>query len=131
MKSIDNQLFCFLAQGQTAQPTLPPGHQGTTLQSVFTTEVMVVLGIILVLALSLFVWAYFIRKAKPSDPHQRAIEAGPIPTGEPGSSHKHHSHRRRRHRHRRREGSRTQRNPTLQETGGLPPLRPEGEPPKF
>lgn len=134
MKSIHSLLFCFLAQGQVPNPMLPDKPRGASVSSVMSREVMAVLGIILALALVLFIWAFFIRKRKPVDPHLRAIEPGPTlpePAESSGGAHRHRHHRRHRHRHRKRDGSHSQRNPTLQETGGLPPYRPDDAPPDF
>jgi hypothetical protein len=94
-------------------------------------ETMLVVGLATVLGLGLFAWAFFFRKRRPSDPHRRVIEAGATagdgtPASDPSPNHR---HRRRHHRHRR--SSHTHRNPTLQETGGLPAPRPDDQPPPF
>jgi hypothetical protein len=115
MKSLNNPLFCFLAQGRGTLPNVPPRPNGATLQSWLSPEVLAVLGVIAALALGLFVWAFFIRRRKPTDPGARAIEGGLAPAEDANPSRSPHGHR----------------NPTLQETGGLPPSRPEDEPPKF
>ena len=119
-----------LAQGN-ALNELPVSRE--TPSPLLTPEIKIILGLTLAVAASLVFWAYFIRKRKPTDPHARVIEAGPIGS-DPGSDSSHRHHRRRRgHRHRRRRSSSRslQRNPTLQETGGLPPLRPEDEMPRI
>ena len=81
-------------------------------------EALIVVGVLIILALVLFLWAKFVRKS-----HRRHVS---------GMLYKKESRtgsgfgpRRRRRRHR---GHRP-RNPTLAETGGLPPPRPEDQPP--
>jgi hypothetical protein len=92
------------------------------------------LGLALAVAVALFIWAFFIRKRRPTDPRLKAIEPGPLEDPEANQeTHHHHHHGRhhRRHKKHRSQTSHRQRNPTLAETGGLPPIRPEGEVPKY
>ena len=118
--------FCFLAQAD-AGPVLPEPLHPSSLQQVFgSPEFMLVLGLAAALTAAVFVWALVIRKRRPTDPHLRALE--PAQAAEKGASDGHGHHRR--HRRRRSNSSRERRNPTLQETGGLPPPRPEDELPK-
>jgi hypothetical protein len=120
------QFICFLAQGN-ARPILPESPGRSSLQQVLTSpELMLVLGLAAALTVTLFVWALVIRRRRPTDPHMRALEPGRATDS--GASEKHGRHRRRRRR--RHDSAREHRNPTLQETGGLPPLRPEDELPK-
>jgi hypothetical protein len=119
------QLICFLAQGN-AGPTRPEPPPPSSFQQVLTSpELKLVLGLVAVLTAALVVWALVIRRRRPTDPHLRVIEAGRVSNS--GAAERHG--RRRRHR-RRRDGGRDRRNHTLQETGGLPPLRPEDDLPK-
>jgi len=93
-----------------------------------TRDAILVFGALTVVTLIIVVWAAFIRK-KPREP----------------SSHQYHRHRpaaqaeaaavsqeaveepgRERRRRRRRRRDHRPRNPTLAETGGLPPIKPEG-----
>jgi hypothetical protein len=97
----------------------------------WTSEVAIVCGAILLLTFFLIIWAAFIRKPKRRRVRvekTKSISAGAgVGNGtngqaqavSTGSSH----HRRHRKRKRRREHR--PRNPTLAETGGLPPIRPE------
>jgi hypothetical protein len=122
--------YCYLAQGGGTGPTVNELTGGARIKSPFHTETVLILGLAVLVGLSFFAWAFFFRKRRPADPHRQVIEAGSTDDqGEPtkGDRHHHHGHRRRHHRHR--HTSHTHRNPTLQETGGLPPLRPEDQPP--
>jgi len=91
-----------------------------------TRDTLLIIGVSLILGLVFFFWAYFKFRRKPG------IEFGPgqsdhkIPFRSDSES---SSSGRRRKRHRRREHR--PRNPTLHETGGLPPPRPDGELPKY
>jgi hypothetical protein len=78
-------------------------------------DLMVVLGIVLALAAILFFWAFFIRK-RP----RRARGALVVRSDAHGSS-----GRRRRRKRRPEHPDNWGRNPTLGETGGLPPSRPD------
>ncbi len=119
---------CFLLLAD-AGPIIPePLRSSSPRQILGSTEALLVLGLAALLAAAVFVWALFIRKRRPADPHLRALE--PARGGEHGSGDNHGHHRRHRRR-RRSNGSREHRNPTLQETGGLPPPRPEDELPKM
>jgi hypothetical protein len=96
-------------------------------------EGLLVAGALLVVIFLSLVWAVFIRKPSRRKHHRHhrhshsgspapaQATAGGDPTPATGSS------RRRRWRRRRREHR--PRNPTLSETGGLPPFRSEGPPP--
>ncbi len=91
-----------------------------------TREALLVIGVSLIVGLVLFLWAYLKFRKKPG------IEFGPGQSGhkiprptEPESRPpRHHRKRQRRRDHR-------PRNPTLDKTGGLPPLRAEGDLPKY
>ena len=88
-------------------------------------DMILVVGVTLILANLLFLWAYFSRRNRRRQygMYSRALYKNE--KGVPGSSHS------RRHRKRRRANhpSSLPRNPTLAEAGGLPPLRPEDEQP--
>ena len=91
-------------------------------------ERILIFGAIGLVTLLLVLWAVFIRKRgrrRRSHHHSHHHSAGAVegsqPPGEgqpPATEEKRGRHRRSRRRHRRR-------NPTLAETGGLPPIRPE------
>jgi len=94
-----------------------------------TRDVLIILGSVAVVSLLALTWAVAFRKRRHHHPrrhsqhhsHDRSKPPEPIDEeitpSEPGSE-------RRRHRHRRRREHRP-RNPTLAETGGLPPIRTE------
>jgi hypothetical protein len=87
---------------------------------------IVILGIGLGLLVVLVLWAVFIRKPRhrTDDSHssRRVIKESQT-TEESGNPRRH------RHRQRRRRREHRSRNPTLAETGGLPPLRPDDQSP--
>ena len=95
----------FAELARTARPVGPESA------GAFALVMMAVLGVVLLVV----IWAVFIRK--PSSGRRR--ERGRLTTAPPADSKDGESGRRRRRR-RSRSGSR---NPTLAETGGLPPLR--------
>ena len=91
-------------------------------------QTAIIIGAILLVALAVMLWAIFIRKPQPSSISGRGLERGMLLTnaemkGQRSSRSFFGFGKRRKHRHRR---SRS-RNPTLAETGGLPPVR-ENEP---
>jgi hypothetical protein len=110
----------FLAQLDAFNPLgpMPPVSKAT---GGLAKDLMLIGGAILVLSVLLILWAR--RYARRSKRHRREhhVEARPAVTENQGSR-RHHRHR---HRHHRRHHSVEQRgkNPTLAETGGLPPLR--------
>jgi len=95
-----------------------------------TRDAIIITGAAIFLTLILFWWALFIRlpkrQSKAFGGEQRR-ERGFLVTNE--ESEKHRSRRSwfgsRRRKHRR---TKRHRNPTLAETGGLPPIRDEGDP---
>src|SRR5262245_61537974 len=86
-------------------------------------DTVVIIGCALVLGAILFGAAYYYRKRRPAH-HRHQYPAPPeAPTENAQPS---HSHRRRRRRHRKASHpDKRPRNPTLNETGGLPPMRAE------
>ena len=107
----------FLAQIETF--ITQPVHK-----SVSTTvlDTLIIIGCALVLAAVLFAGVYFFRKRR-SHHHHYPDPTAPVDSEE-------HTHSRRRSRRRRRKPDhpdKRPRNPSLSETGGLPPLRSEGD----
>jgi len=90
-----------------------------------TREGLMVLATMVLLISVLLIWAVFLRKRRRRQhyhyPHQANGSSQVAGDPEGGSS----KHRKRRRRHR----DHRPRNPTLAETGGLPPIRPDGPPP--
>jgi len=93
-----------------------------------TYESMFLFGVLLALTLALFIWAYFLRRKRRRH-HARSSRSS---SGSQSHTDKvvtvFQGGRRRRKRYRRRREHRP-RNPTLAETGGLPPIRSEDQPP--
>lgn len=83
-------------------------------------QILLVAGVLLGLGALLFLAVYL---AKGKRRH------GPLPQGNAHGRRRHRHGHHPPHRHRRRRQEHRPRNPTLAETGGLPPLRPE-DPPK-
>lgn len=116
-----------LAQLEGLNPLNPGAPVGKSTGFLFR-DMMVIIVTGVVLALPLILWArYYVKTRKRRRHHhhfERAAEtpAAPAETDEeengdePG----------RRHRRRRRRRDHRLRNPTLAETGGLPPAKPEG-----
>ena len=88
---------------------------------IFGTDIKIVLAVLLGLAAILFFWAFFIRKrpeeARGSMVIQRSEKRSRMESGSSGS--------RKRRKRRADHPSNWGRNPTLSETGGLPPERPD------
>ena len=124
-----NKAFIFFAQVDDADVmfTKPSLLYTSTLTSIL----MIVAGS-LIFAVILFSIVYFFRsRRKPSHRPRRPAESRPpAPRVEADDESEDHI---RGVRKKRRERIREHRprNPTLQETGGLPPVRPDDEPPKF
>jgi hypothetical protein len=93
----------------------------TSRPQLFGTDITVVLAIALALAALLFFWAFFIRK-RPKSVRGSIVVA----RSDKHSKEAYGSSGRRKHRKRRADHpSNWGRNPTLSETGGLPPPKPE------
>jgi hypothetical protein len=90
-------------------------------------DALILLGALLLVVIATLVWAAFIRREKRRHRHHHhASHHRPIQAGAAGvPAETKHEFRKRRRRRRREHRPR---NPTLAETGGLPPIR-EPEPP--
>jgi len=120
-----NPVNLMLAQLDKSQDILDLRPRG---QGFFNnSDSLIVLALVILLAAVLFLWAYFVRKRPRSELSSHAL----VPSRR--SHRSHHESSRRSHgdgpgvrvRRRRRRSDDLPRNPTLGETGGLPPLRPE------
>jgi type VI protein secretion system component VasK len=92
-----------------------------------TIQGLIIFGAIGLVTLLILVWAIFFRKQRRRRSHHHSHHhssepavAPEVPAAEPGPLPPETHHQRKRLRRRRRS-----RNPTLAETGGLPPIRPE------
>ncbi len=114
MSDLSSMLLAQAANGPTPGPLRLP------------REVLLLLGAVLLLVLVFVVWAMFIRKRKKDLSDWRLQKhhhhSPPENSANEGSGEPHHRRRRRRRREHR------PRNPTLAETGGLPPIRHEPPP---
>ncbi len=87
---------------------------------IFGTDITIVLAVLLGIAAIIFFWAFFLRK-KPT--HARGSLV--VQRADKGGREAHTPSGRRRRKRRTDHPSEWGRNPTLSETGGLPPPRPE------
>jgi hypothetical protein len=115
-------LTAFLLLAQLDRPELEALKDARkTSPKIFGTDVTLVLGVALALAAVLFFWAFFVRK-RPK--HMRGALV--VERAEKNSREAHGSSGRRKRRKRRPDHpDNWGRNPTLGETGGLPPTRAE------
>ncbi|HWN97055.1 MAG TPA: hypothetical protein VNT99_18640 [Methylomirabilota bacterium] len=96
-----------------------------------TRDALMAISISVAIGVLLFVWAYFRYRKKEDgtrDDRKQRHMVSKQETVEPGSEGDEPERRRRRKRRRRRDHR--PRNPSLQQTGGLPPTRPDDELPK-
>jgi hypothetical protein len=118
------KLLLFLAQGGVTRPSgaIPPNK----VYNWSVRDMILVIGISVIMANLLFLWAYFGRRNRRRQlgMYSRAL----YKTEKGGSDSGHHRHR---HRHKRKHNhpANLPRNPSLAEAGGLPPLRNEEPPP--
>jgi len=123
-----------LAQSDPASDLLNPGtHPFSDFNA---TDTLIILGFIILLVLALFAWAFFIRR-RPTEQLGAKALVRPSRRSRRRSSRAHEEKRsevvaedsdrkqRVRRRRRRRAHEDLPRNPTLGETGGLPPPRPD------
>ncbi len=112
-----NRIFCILAQADSEDmPSILRGIDPATL------ERSMIFGAILLVVLGVFAWAMFWRKPRRrshSDRHHRHAGGNSRPAVAPDPADEKSGWRRKRRRRR----EHRPRNPTLAETGGLPPPR--------
>lgn len=119
------QLFLAVAAPDRNPYEPPPlDFQPSRLGGLASKDLWLIVGACAVLGLLLFLWAYLTRR----DRFERSSDGSPViyrsRRDVERAGHRHH-HRRRRRRHHEEEYPR---NPTLRETGGLPPPRPDDAP---
>jgi hypothetical protein len=112
-----------LLLAQASSKDLPEVGKATPFPrpKILGTDVTIVLAIALVLAAMLFFWAFFLRKRPKNARGSIVVTRREKHSGEAYGSSGRRKHRKRRADHPANWG----RNPTLSETGGLPPPRPE------
>lgn len=105
------------------QIDLRPPSAASKLPTLLLPDILTILGIGLGLMVILLLWVIFVRKRKqPRSSNRITYRTGVIEEDSPLETDSgHHRHHHRRHRRRRRDHR--ERNPTLAETGGLPPPR--------
>jgi hypothetical protein len=113
-----------LAANQAQNPLDQLGVQPAprNLLGMRATDMLLIISITLLVGLALVIWAVYIRKPK-SDRHGRSYKSKPyVEELDDGTIRKRKKRKRQRREHR-------ERNPTLAEVGGLPPLKGDSAPP--
>lgn len=134
-----NGLIAQLGTSGRSSTTTDMGGWWSNLMAGGLKEAGLVIGILLVIAVILFVGAKILHGSKSG--HKKRATYPKYQPGEEGHMDRldeetgtktETSHRRRRHRHRSRKSDHVERtrNPTLADTGGLPPLRDPGQHPE-
>lgn len=117
--------FAWLAAAADA-----PLRPGVVRSSGVATDLLLVLGAGVLLFAVLMLWVVYSRRHRPHrhrHRHHRSSNRTPsVETGNSESGADEDSEHSRHHRRRRRRREHRGRNPTLSETGGLPPPRPDG-----
>jgi hypothetical protein len=117
-----DRVLLFAAQVADGVPEgLPQQQEVSNLFGLSLRDVLLLVAVAIIIGLTLFLWAYLTRRERrrhlarspvfARDPHQRSSQEA--------------EDRSRMRRRRRRQPERVKRNPTLGETGGLPPIRPD------
>ncbi len=112
----------FAATVQSAIDQLPVQPAPRTLLGMRLSDMMLLVGVALLLAVALLIWAMFIRGPKDERGERNYHSRKYVEERDDGTIRKRKKHRRRRRDHR-------QRNPTLAEVGGLPPLKSDSTSP--
>ena len=118
--------FVFLLAQLDAFNPLGPMPPVSKTTGLVLKDVLFIGTAVLGVSVLLFFWARRYARRSRRQRRERHSETRPLPREEGSPRH----HRRHRHRHRRRRHSHEERasNPTLAETGGLPPVRPQSTP---
>ena len=117
-------LWPILAANEVQNPLDQLGVQPAprNLLGMRATDMLLIIAITLVVGLALVVWAVYIRKPK-AERHSRDYKSRPyVEELDDGTIRKRKKRKRLRRHHR-------ERNPTLAEVGGLPPLKGDSPPP--
>lgn len=93
------------------------------------SDLLLILAAALALTLVLLLWAKYFRKSKSVGSRSVILSAPRETEDEEEEEHAGHSGHRHRRKRKRKKHDHRSRNPTLAETGGLPPMRGEGPPP--
>ena len=107
---------------QSAIDQLPVQPAPRTLLGMRMSDMVLLIGIAILLGVALLIWAVFVRGPKQEREQHKYESRKYVEEREDGTIRKRKKHRRRRRDHR-------QRNPTLAEVGGLPPLKSDSTPP--
>ena len=113
-------IFVFLAQLNALEELAPTKALGKT-GGMLARDILLIVGALLVLSLILLFWAKSVTHRKRHRRHSARSGTGSSESREPAAATREHRH----HRRRRSRRDHRARNPTLEETGGLPPMRDE------
>ena len=94
----------------------------TRLPTYYLTDILVIVGGAVILMVGLILWVVFVRGSKQPGNSRRIYKYSDDPNPGSVSAHGHH---RRKKKHKRRRREHRGRNPTLSQTGGLPPAGSE------
>ena len=116
--------FPILAAAASANTITPEDlqHTGGVGRGLQAMDFLIIIAVALLLLTALVCWAIFIRTPAAESRERIHTSRPKVQETEDGKIRKRKKHRRPRREHR-------QRNPTLNEAGGLPPVRPSGSPP--
>jgi FtsZ-interacting cell division protein ZipA len=115
-----SSIFVCLAQLSALEELAPANALGKT-GGMLARDIFLIVGALVVLSLILVFWAKSVTQRKRHRRHTSRSGSGSSESREPAAvtrEHRHHRRRRSRRDHR-------ARNPTLEQTGGLPPMRDE------
>jgi hypothetical protein len=107
---------------ESAINQLPVQPAPRTLLGMRLSDMLLLVGVALLIAVALIIWAVFIRGPKDERSERNYHSRKYVEERDDGTIRKRKKHRRRRRDHR-------QRNPTLAEVGGLPPLKSDSTSP--
>ena len=102
--------------------------EGTEGSRFNTRDMLLAISLVLAIGFGLFAWVYFRVRKKADRADQERISQMTQSIAAPESKAKPKGERRRKRRRRR---DHRPRNPSLEKTGGLPPLRPDDQLPKY
>ena len=118
---LDRVLFFAAQAADGVQEGMPHQPEASKLFGLGLRDVLLLVAVAVIIALALFLWAYLTRRDR-----RRHLARSPVVAhGERRRPREEAEDRMRTRKRRRRPPEDVRRNPTLGETGGLPPIRPD------